>query len=77
MLLTVKDMRNKRAHDEPITARDAYRFTDTVQQFFELTIYSDVTAIFNSHRLAALELLVEEEQEKHKQIVNSSQHHHH
>jgi len=30
MLLTVKDIRNKRAHDGPISAREAYRFTDTV-----------------------------------------------
>ena len=37
MLLQIKEVRNKRAHDNPISARDAYRIIDIIQQFFELT----------------------------------------
>ncbi len=29
-LLAIKDIRNKRAHDQGITAREAYRLADTV-----------------------------------------------
>lgn len=65
MLLNIKDIRNKRAHDSPITGREAYRMADVVQQFFELTSWQEVIEIFNQLRLESLELLVAEEREKH------------
>ena len=42
MLLSIRDIRNKRAHDNPITARDAYRLADTVQGLFEETKYTEL-----------------------------------
>lgn len=41
-LLSIKDIRNKRAHDSPITSREAHRLADTAQLFFELTKYTEV-----------------------------------
>ncbi len=64
MLLQVKEVRNKRAHDNPITARDAYRIADIIQQFFELTHWTEVIEIFTKLRLEALEILVHEERDK-------------
>jgi hypothetical protein len=37
LLLGIKDIRNKRAHDNPISAREVYRLSDLTQQFFEAT----------------------------------------
>ena len=51
----IKDMRNKRAHDLKISARDCYRLSDHVQQFFEaIGSYPEVTREFKELRLQAL-----------------------
>jgi hypothetical protein len=58
LLLGIKDIRNKRAHDNPISAREVYRLSDLTQQFFEATQFKQVVAPFDQIRLEALELLV-------------------
>ena len=64
MLLNIRDIRNKRAHDNPLDCRDAYRLADMCQVFFEQTKYKEVIQIFNGLRLEALEQLVYEERAK-------------
>ena len=61
LLLGIKDIRNKRAHDNPMTAREVYRLADLTEQFFEATQFKQVVGPFDSVRLEALELLVSEE----------------
>ncbi|CDW76877.1 UNKNOWN [Stylonychia lemnae] len=63
-LLNIKEIRNKRAHDSPINAREAYRLADYAQQFFELTQYQEIIQEFNWLRLQSLEVLFNEEKEK-------------
>ena len=60
-LIQIKEVRNKRAHDKQMSAREAYRLADVAQQFFELTPFHEVIKEFNGLRLAALEVLMMEE----------------
>ena len=42
ILLSIRDIRNKRAHDSPITAREVYRLSDLTEIFFESTPFKEV-----------------------------------
>jgi DNA topoisomerase VI subunit A len=67
ILLNIKDIRNRRAHDSPFNARDAYYLCDLVQRFFEQmknVESQEVIGIFDQLRREALELLVIEESKR-------------
>lgn len=57
-------MRNKRAHDNPLSSREAYRLADSVQQFFEIPKCPDVVKDFYNLRLEALDLHYNEEKDR-------------
>lgn len=46
LILGIRDVRNRRAHDNPISARENYRLSDMAQQFFEATPYSEISVQF-------------------------------
>jgi hypothetical protein len=64
LLLGIRDLRNRRAHDNPIAARELYRLADLCQQFFEgmPAFRAVIVPPFDQLRLQALEMLVVEEQ---------------
>lgn len=41
-LINIKDIRNKRAHDGPMTPREVYRLADLAQLFFDATTYKQI-----------------------------------
>ena len=47
ILLSIRDIRNKRAHDSPITAREVYRLSDLTEIFFESTPFKEVVTGFD------------------------------
>lgn len=51
LLLSIRDIRNKRAHDSPITAREVYRLADLTEIFFESTPFKEVVSSFDQLRL--------------------------
>eukprot|EP00347_Sterkiella_histriomuscorum_P010681 403375332 len=65
LLFQIKDIRNKRAHDNPLTSGEAYRIADTVQQFFEIPNFKEVVSIFTELRLQALDLHFNDERERY------------
>ena len=64
-MINIKDIRNKRAHDGPMTAREVYRLADLAQLFFDATTYKQIVEQFESLRLEALELLVADERARY------------
>ena len=47
ILLSIRDIRNKRAHDSPITAREVYRLSDLTEIFFESTPFKEIVTGFD------------------------------